>query len=82
MLRKVLIAVLKYNCIVVVHLTERDGPVNFKSEKSHKLKDLIKDIAIKGKWTSVTTLDGVRSSINAHAKGFDRDGLLILLNGG
>lgn len=59
-----------------------DGPVNFKSEKSHKLKDLIKDIAIKGRWTSVTTLDAVRSSINVHAKGFDRDGLLILLNGG
>lgn len=59
-----------------------DGPVNFKSDKSFKVKDLVKEIAFKGKWTSVTTVDGVRSSINIHAKGFDRDALLILLNAG
>lgn len=56
-----------------------DKSTNFKSG-SLKEKNLIKELAEKGRWTSATTIDRVRQTINTHAMGFDRAGLLILLN--
>lgn len=56
-----------------------DRSVNFRSS-TMKTKALLKDIAVKGKWTSATTVDRVRSTINLHASGFDRAALIVLLN--
>lgn len=55
-----------------------DKAVNFMSMDQTK-KDLVKDLALKGKWSSATTMSRVRSSIELYAKGADKAGLLLLL---
>lgn len=55
-----------------------DKSTNFRSE-SFKIKRLVEDIAQKAKWTSGSTIDRIRSSINSYSSGFDRTGLLNLL---
>lgn len=55
-----------------------DKSVNFKS-MSKARKDLVKNIALKGKWTSASTESRVRSTINTYAFSADREGLLMML---
>lgn len=55
-----------------------DKAVNFLSMDQVK-KDLVKEMALKGKWSSATTPSRVRSTIELYAKGADKDGLLLLL---
>lgn len=55
-----------------------DKSVNFRSD-STKIKKLVEEIAKKSKWDSGSTEEKVRTSINIHASGFDRTGLLNLM---
>lgn len=53
-----------------------DRSTNFKSQ-SIKIKRLVKDLAEKAGWTSATTPDRCRNSINTYLTGVDRAGLLL-----
>jgi hypothetical protein len=55
-----------------------DRSTNFKSS-SHGIKELVKKIAVEGKWTSATSMSRVRSTINSLPPGVDRSGLLMML---
>lgn len=55
-----------------------DKSVNFRSMSKAK-KELVRSIALKGKWTTATTESRVRSTINSLANAVDREGLLMLL---
>ena len=56
-----------------------DNSVNFLSMSKDK-KELVKSIALKGRWSSATTESRVRSTISTFANGVDREALLQLLN--
>ena len=63
------------------HLTIQvfgDKSTNFKSS-SQGIKKLVKDLAITAKWTSATSYDRVRSSINGLSMSTDKAGLQLLL---
>lgn len=55
-----------------------DKAVNFLSMDKAK-KDLVKSMALQGKWSSASTYSRVRSTIELYAKGADKAGLLLLL---
>lgn len=55
-----------------------DKSVNFKSS-SHAIKTLVKDLAAEGKWTTMTSIERIRLTINTKTDGVTKAGLLLLL---
>lgn len=53
-----------------------DKSVNFLGQ-NQAIKKLVRDLAVKAGWTSATTPQRCRSSINTYLTGVDKDGLLL-----
>lgn len=56
-----------------------DNGVNFFSDRQ-AIKNLVREVAEKGQWSSGISLDRVRSTINNYTTGIDKAGLLLLLD--
>lgn len=55
-----------------------DRSTNFKSS-SKAIKDLVKNLADVGKWTTASTMSRIRSTVLTHTTGVTQAGLLLLL---